>query len=527
MLNALPVIANLTDGFVALTDKDGRRIKVIDAYGNAIQSLEGRKLDLAAKAIREQLVMSSPSELSRNAKLWVIPLGECALIVTDEGKQQKEQQLEYSLKDSLNLIADVLGTEASLFDEVGQITHSVNLDGSVNETAIGQINKDAYTAMSIFKSRVVESSSVVPGARSILLPITRKFGLELSNILKKDLEPGKREGRSAKYSFVDIIGRSDTIEKANMLSRKAAKSISPVLLHGESGTGKELFAHAIHNASDRSKQKFIALNCGAIPTNLIESILFGYETGTFTGGSPGGKKGLFVEAHKGTLFLDEIGEMDLTLQTRLLRVLQEKEVMSLGSSKSQEVDVRIITATNKNLKQMVKNGDFREDLYYRINVFPIEIPALRQRMDDLEELINHFIKEFNLSLSKRLTSCSKAALKVLSDYHWPGNIRQLRNCIERIANLMDNGEIQPEDLPDYVLEEEEKFEDGYDMRSTMLLDGGSLDETMRLIERKLIEQVLIETQYNKQEAAKKLGISTTTLWRKISLVGLDTMKNFN
>ncbi len=511
----MPIFANLTDAFVAITDKNGIRLRVIDAAGNPITSLENRKLDLAEKAIREGNVISGPSELSRGAVMWAIPIGDYALIVTDDGKRQLRNQLEFSLKDTLRVIADVLGSEASLFNEIGQITHSVNRDGTTNEGVIGQINKDAYTAMSIHKSQVVEST-VIPGARSILIPITRQVGLELSNLPSRDNENAiKKDKGVAKYTFEDLIGSSESFLRAKKLCERAAKSVSPVLLLGESGTGKELFAHAIHNAGDRSANKFIAFNCGAVPANLMESILFGYEAGTFTGGSAGGKKGLFVEADKGTLFLDEIGEMDLHLQTCLLRVLQEKEVMSLGSAKTREVDVRIIAATNKNLEQLVAEGKFREDLYYRINVLPIAIPPLRHRMEDLEELVNHFIREFNLSLDKHLTSCSREALAAMSGYSWPGNVRQLRNCVERIANYIDGGEIRTEHLPDYITRDAGSpaaKKTGF----ASLIKGGTLEENMRAIEKQLIEQALIEANYNKQEAANKLGISTTTLWRKLN-----------
>lgn len=516
LLSSLPIIAKLTDGFVAVTDHEGLRLKVIDSAGNSIHGLENRRLDLAAKAIEDQTVLSGPSELARDAEMWAIPMGEYALIVTDDGKKQKQIQLEYSLKESLSLIANVIGGEASLFDGIGQITHSVNRDGSINDQFIGEINKDAYTTMSINKSQVVESS-VIPGGKSILIPITTQVGLELSSLSSQEKESEKKESGNAKYTFEDMIGHSEPFIKAKNLGMRAAKSVSPILLLGETGTGKEWFAHAIHNASDRFNQKFIALNCGSIPSNLIESILFGYESGTFTGGSPGGKKGLFIEADRGTLFLDEIGEMDVTLQTRLLRVLQEKEVMPLGSLKSQEVDVRIIAATNKNIEQLIEAGEFREDLYYRLNVFPIDLPPLRERREDIEDLVNNFIKELNITLNKRITGCSQEALKILRDYHWSGNIRQLRNCVERAANIVDDGKIDVEHLPDYLFSLD--TEQGWSIQ-----EKETLDDAVKRIEKELIEQALVETHNNKQEAAKRLGISTTTLWRKINNEPVNQIK---
>ncbi|XID91424.1 sigma 54-interacting transcriptional regulator [Paenibacillaceae bacterium WGS1546] len=522
--NALAVIANLTDGFVALTDREGVRLKVIDANGNSIVSLENLKLKVAEKAVREQKVLSGPSELSRDSKLWAIPIGDYALIVTDDGKKQKQNQLEYSLKDSLHMIADVLGSEVSLFDEIGKVTHSVGRDGTRNDAAVGQINQDAYTSMVLFKSQVLESSSL-PGARSILIPITKQVGLEFSNVPARAAEPAdkrEKDKSASKYTFDDLIGSSAVFERTKAFCRRVSRSQSSVLLLGESGTGKELFAHAIHHASDRAAHRFIPFNCGAVPANLIESILFGYETGTFTGGSPGGKKGLFVEADRGTLFLDEIGEMDLHLQTRLLRVLQEKEVMSLGSAKSREVDVRIIAATNQNLERLVAEGKFREDLYYRINVVPVAIPSLRERSGDIEELVDSFIKEFNVALDKRMTGCSPEAMDAMRAYSWPGNVRQLRNCVERAANLLDGGEIGLEHLPEYLVARQDAIPPSRpEARAWKVGPGRTLDDVVRDFERSLIEQALAECNDNKQETARKLGISSTTLWRKMNPIPLD------
>lgn len=512
--SALPIIANLTDSFVALTDKQGIRIMMIDATGKTISSLLHKKLEIAERAIQEQRVLSAPSELSKGSKLWAIPLKDYAIIVTEDGKRQKQHQLENSLKESLHMIADVLGSEASLFDEIGTITHSVNRDGKSNSSVVGTINQDAYMAMAMFKSQVMEST-IVPGARSVFIPITKQVGLELSNLPAKIPEV-RKEKSAAKYSFEDIITKSDNMQKVKGFCQKIASSSSTVLILGESGTGKELFAHAIHQASNRSGNKFIPFNCGAVPANLIESILFGYEAGAFTGGNPGGKKGLIVEADKGTLFLDEIGEMDLQLQTRLLRVLQEKEVMPIGSSKVREVDVRIIAATNQNLEQLVSEGKFREDLYYRLNVIPVHIPPLRERPDDIEALTEAFIKEFNIAFDKRITSCSSEALEALKRYAWPGNVRQLRNAIERVANYIDAGEIQVEHLPEYVFKQPEPSRRLGNLSQWRIAPGETLDDLVRDFEMTIIEQTYRETNFNKQETANRLGISSTTLWRKFS-----------
>jgi len=272
----------------------------------------------------------------------------------------------------------------------------------------------------------------------LLLHSKRFYGAIL--ILKKYSELEKQQyklraqiigkGHKAKYSFDDIIGNSDAIEHAKTVARRMAKSESSILISGESGTGKELFAHAIHRFSTRSDKQFVAVNCGAFPESLLESELFGYEEGAFTGARRGGKTGLFELAHGGTLFLDEIGEMPLKLQMRLLRVLQEREVMRIGGDRVIDVDVRIIAATNKNLYKMVSGNEFRRDLYYRLNVLPLKITPLRERKEDIFPLINSMKNEFAMDFE--LTEKARGALL---NHKYPGNVRELRNYIEYFANM--------------------------------------------------------------------------------------------
>ncbi|MCL6577437.1 sigma 54-interacting transcriptional regulator [Kyrpidia sp.] len=508
LLHALPILAKLTDGFVAVTDRSGKRLKVIDPEGNTISSLENCHLEVAARAMSEGTLMSGPSELRRGAEIWALPVGDYAIVVTDDGKRLRRKQLEVVLMESLPLISEVIGGEAALFDEIGRITHSVNRDGTVNGHLIGEINENAYSAIALQKA-VVSESCAIPGGMSIFFPITKHLGVELSGMpLEAKLHASEQKG-DAKYTFADLIGQANCFLECKSLCNRVAKSSSPILLWGESGTGKELFAQAVHNASGRASQRFVAVNCAAIPANLIESVLFGYEGGAFTGAAPGGKKGLILEANNGTLFLDEVGEMDLSLQSRFLRVLQEKEVMPIGGSRSYKVDVRIIAATNKDLKEMVNRGLFREDLYYRLNVVSVRIPSLRERAEDIELLAHHFIKEFNITMKKRITGLSREAMAHLKNYHWPGNVRELRNCLERAANLIDEGEITVDLLPEDLWMQEMP-------ESWKIEEHETLDEAIRRIEKELIRQVLIETKYNKHQAAKRLGISSTTLWRKLN-----------
>jgi len=265
--------------------------------------------------------------------------------------------------------------------------------------------------------------------------------IEMENIVRANLA---KRGHTAKYDFSSIIGKSKQITETKEIAKKLAKSNSTLLLTGESGNGKELFAHAIHKASNKQQGPFVAVNFAALPENLLESELFGYEEGAFTGAKKGGHAGLFEQAHNGTIFLDEIGDASLRIQARLLRVLQEKEVMRVGGTKILPIDVRIIAATNKNLEVLVQEEKFREDLYYRLNVLPIRIPPLRERKEDIPLLIEKILEKF---LKGNEMIISSEAMDILMEYDWPGNIRELENTIEYLYNIVGNGVVKSKDLP--------------------------------------------------------------------------------
>ena len=272
--------------------------------------------------------------------------------------------------------------------------------------------------------------------------------------MEKQLDFYKKELQKAlggNYTFNNIVGESPAIRKAKDLARKVSSSKSNVLILGESGTGKELFAHAIHNESERSQYPIIKINCGSIPSELFESELFGYESGAFTGAKKDGKPGKFELANKSTIFLDEIGDLPLSMQVKLLRVIQEREIERIGAIKSQKVDVRIIAATSRNLEEMIKLNTFREDLYYRLNVINIKVPALRERRQDIPFLANYLMKKISSEMERHVTDISDEAMLALSLYDWPGNIRELENLIERALNLVDKQAIiETEHLPLYI-----------------------------------------------------------------------------
>lgn len=303
-----------------------------------------------------------------------------------------------------------------------------------------------------------------------------------------------KKGFLVKTSMDDILGGSESIQKAKREAFLYAQSDSTVLIVGESGTGKELFAQGIHNASVRSKRPFVAVNCAALPESLLESELFGYEEGAFTGARKGGKPGLFELAHGGTIFLDEVGEMPLPLQSRLLRVLEEREVLRIGGDRILPVNIRVIAATNKNLWEMVEQGGFREDLYYRLNVLELRIPPLRTRMGDIPLLVEKLLSELRGDLETDEIQ-EIAGHPVFKAYHWPGNVRELKNMLERFSVLYQAGSNCSSVITSlFQRKNEEKA--GY---------GGHYE----------IMRVLKEVRGNKAEAARRLGISRTTLWRKL------------
>ena len=309
---------------------------------------------------------------------------------------------------------------------------------------------------------------------------------------------------TAKYTVDDIIGDCSIMQDLKDSVRKVAKTNSNVLIMGESGTGKELFAHSIHAGSMRRKAPFVCVNCGSIPEQLIESELFGYEEGAFTGARKGGKIGLFPAAHGGTIFLDEIGELPLSMQVRLLRVLQDREIQRVGSNVREKVNVRVVAATNRNLYQMVKKGEFRSDLYYRLNVVTLHLPLLRERKEDLPLLIRMILSKISKKENLGAIEISREAMDHLLRYDWPGNVRELENVLERAINFTDAGEkIKAKNLPERIT--------GSMVSQTVM----PLKELMENTEKDAIKNALLRCRNCKAKAANELGISRTTLYEKM------------
>lgn len=321
--------------------------------------------------------------------------------------------------------------------------------------------------------------------------------------------------------FDNIIYKSELMDKTIKFAQKASRSNSTVLITGESGTGKELFARAIHYQSDRQKEPFIAINCSAIPENLFESELFGYVEGAFTGASKGGHPGKFELAHRGTLLLDEIGDMPIHLQPKLLRVLQDGKVTRIGGSRQMDVDVRIIASTNANLEQKVKDREFREDLYYRLNVIPLHIPPLRERMQDINTITGYFIQKFAKKLDKNVGAIDDDALAIINSYSWRGNIRELENVIEYAVNMSENNEIDSKDLPPKLQGQQQaagsKYQEVMQAQSQKIRSIEELEkeEIQKALEHRGANRLTID------DICAQLGIGKATLYRKLKKYKLE------
>ena len=327
-----------------------------------------------------------------------------------------------------------------------------------------------------------------------------------------------REEIAWKYGFDSLVGVSDSMTSLKGLASRVAGTDIAILITGESGTGKELLAKAIHYHSSRRRRRFIPIECTSIPENLLESELFGHTKGSFTSAHTD-RKGLFEEGEGGTIFLDEVGDMPLTLQAKILRVLQESEIRPVGSSLSKKINVRIIAATNRDLSEMVKNGMFREDLFYRLNVLPMKISPLRERIDDIPFLADHFLKKENFDGGEKITITSQALEKLMS-HTWPGNVRELENTIKRALALSNSREIGDKDI---IFIASQKLSTDYITRRVVSdIDSGTLEESLK----KRIETMLYANNWNVTQTASKLGIGRTTLWRKIKKYNIRKKNEF-
>ena len=447
-------------------------------------------------------------------------------LITDKYLEKMMTLETEGLLDQLNSVLDSIKPGIMVADSQGLITFAnqefENITGIKRSVIVGQHLNSIFNDSNIFKvlklgeeirnkeirlSFNSTSKRVVIGANPI------KKGKDNSGIVLsirgiKDIQKIINDIYIdiKRPSFDNIIGESESIKEAKEVAKKVVYSSSSILIRGESGTGKELFARAIHEESKRSKENFVSINCAAIPKELLESELFGYEAGSFTGANKEGKPGKFEVADKGTIFLDEIGDMPLQLQAKILKFIQDRQFYRVGGVDKIDVDVRIISATNRNLEQLIENKEFREDLYYRLNVIPLYVPPLRDRGEDILLLVDYFIKKFNHKLNRDIEGISKDVKQKLINYDWPGNVRELENVIEYAINMETNDRLTIENLPKRIFNKNS-------------YDEINLENEINKVERDLIIKALDKhgrDTAGKLKAADELGISKTTLYKKIN-----------
>ncbi len=438
------------------------------------------------------------------------------------------------------LILDSIADGVFTVDQQGRITSfnkaAERITGFSREEAVGQYCHEIFRSNTCFeacplKHTAETAETIVNLEVNILNRDNKEIPISISTAVVRD-DSGNAVGAvetfrdlslikelhkeiSRQYSFQDILGRSKAMLDLFQILPDISQSNATVLIEGESGTGKELFAAAIHNLSSREKQALIKVNCAALPETLLESELFGYKKGAFTDAKRD-KPGRFRQAHGGTIFLDEIGDMSKGTQVKLLRVLEQKEYEPLGSTTTEKVDVRIIAATNRDLMEMMHRREFREDLFFRLNVIRLSIPPLRERREDIPLLLDHFIERINLKQSKQIKKLSRSALKILLNYNFPGNVRELENIIEHAIILTKGIEIQPRNLPSYL--SSKQIEPPVRTKISEEQDLAVLEK----VERDLIASALERNGGNTAAAAKELGIHRTTLWRKMKRYHLPT-----
>lgn len=447
--------------------------------------------------------------------------------VTEKVQSQERETLARQLVTVLNLLHDgilVVNADKGIIhtNELGARMVDMTFDKPavlsqiMDEKKMWRVIEDGEKFSGEVKGRRVTAQWYCDA-----FPIIRSGRFEGAVVTLRDVQEIKRLVNDATVSdiateFSQIIGNCGKIRELKELATRVAPTNSTLLIQGESGTGKELLARAIHESSPRKINAFIAINCGAIPENLLESELFGYEEGAFTGARRGGKLGKFELAHNGTIFLDEIGDMPLHLQVKLLRVLQERKVERIGSSRASAVNVRVIAATHRNLERLVASGEFREDLYYRLNVIPLVIPPLRERKEDIPLLVLYYLNYYCGVLGKKINGVTPDAVALLSRYPWPGNVRELANVIEYAVTMATGEYISFEVLPKRIKQEEK-----------VAVTTGCLN--LKTLEREIITKALeaAAVDGHKDEAAKLLGISRATLYRKIKEYNIAERKFFS
>lgn len=481
-------------GLIAFNEEQSSRI-----VNNAkdLTNFLGKMADLISNKLKAQ---NKTEELELEKKKLEILLNSINKAVVSIDIKGNIDKYNLKFKETFNIKDDKLET-GNIFEILDFIKETSEKDFKKYRTGIFSYEKNGRNLKGIYNINKIVVKNKLKGY--VIDFIENKEAIKNYNKINKDY----------KITLDNIIGNSDIIIHTKQKSLIASKSNSTVLIEGESGTGKELFARAIHNHSNRTDYPFVTVNCAAIPDNLLESELFGYEEGAFTGARKGGKLGKFEIAHKGTIFLDEIGDMSLHLQGKLLRVLQERELDKIGGKSNISIDVRVIAATNRNLERMVQEGHFREDLYYRLNVIPITLPSLRDRKEDIPFLIDYMIKEYSQKLDKDVIGIDEDVKSALVDYSWPGNVRELQNIIEYSINMSSSRILTLDIIPNNI--KVQYYDDVKDKKEEI--------RTLEDLEKEAIQKAMNKFKNYKKDkelVANALGISRATLYRKLEKYNL-------
>ncbi len=515
ILSSSKLISIIENGEAEVNKKEGKFIvtrKLITQCGEVIGAFE-----VFHEEVQNNPLIDVKNEKMVNEEILntiLNTVNECIVVVDENG-------IITMMSDEYKRFINCENPEGKHVTEVIENT-KLHIVARTGEKKFGEIQEANGHKMISMRVPIIKDGEVVGAIGKVMFKDLNDFKM-LSNklcLLDKEAEGYKNElstDPKAIYTFNNIIGSSDKSQEVMGLAKRVAKVDSNVLITGESGTGKELFAHSIHNASKRSLKPFVKINCGAIPAELFESEMFGYEEGAFTGAKKSGRKGKFEYANGGTILLDEIGDMPMNMQVKLLRVIQEKELVKVGGNDAIKVDVRIIASTNKSLEQLINDGKFREDLYYRLDVMHLRLPALRERSEDIEELASKLMIKICKKYNVKAEGISREAIDFLKAYSWPGNIRQLENVIERAVNLLDDDiYIMPKHLPEKIIKSKIK---------KYSLENNYLKDVVERIEKDIIIECLKDTIGNKKEAAKILGLSRAGLYKKLNRYNLTKPTN--
>lgn len=504
-----PITAdNRVIGTISLIAFDKHQKEKLSKNTASLMEFLGRMADLMASKALEKLMLQERMLMAGRLEAVVDAVYEAIIAVDSTGN------ITHFNKSSERMFS--IQRAAAIGQNVNQILSGILLQ-EVLEEGKEFNSREVFVNLKNRKLHLLSTARIIKDQEDLLLGIVATFrDFKETQKLAYEYISAQRQ-----ITMDDILSKSHAIDNIKAQAKKIAVSNSTVLILGETGTGKELFARAIHSASNQSVKPFVAINCGAIPESLLESELFGYDEGAFTGARRGGKPGKFELANGGTLFLDEIGNMSLYLQSKLLRVLQEKTIERVGGTQEIPINVRIIAATNSDLHSMVQKGLFREDLYYRVSVIPIILPPLRERREDIPLLLEYYTKRFSNLLQKDITGFSPEVLKACMGYSWPGNVRELINMVEYAVNLEEQGILGLESLPSRIRENHSKS------RSTYTYTGNADDREgivpLATMEKDALEKSLAKFGYHeegKRKAANALGISRATIYRKIEKYGL-------